>query len=424
MTKALALALSVALLAGHARATPSQAYCGGAFKEAGNQANCKSDYGCGTNCTKGKQDYDLCSSNKCERTTACPTVPGGYCTQCHCPAPNAWGFRKVAATTSNLATAYTRATKKAGSVATLVQSCPATVLFSKQSAVSASCAATLKVTAEIDGALTMKYSGSVQSVSSPDCGTANSCVAGVKTSIVVAAAKDSVAEFTYRAIRGSDWYEVVVALYKASNKAKPNLDSDTLIGVKAVRGDQITSSQCPTSKKHKVCGKSAEESYSCDSKGYITDVLTIPAAGDYYLAFYPGSYDRSGGTVLGATLTVKGFRLLPKTCKPVCNINATYSGATCTKVQCASSLVADADGDATNGCEKKLTAAPTTVPPTKKPTAQPTPGPTAVGNPCAYGTIGDCTPHPDTGLATSGGAGPILALGATLAAVSATVLLR
>ena len=145
------------------------------FKEAGG-ASCKSVYGCGTNCTTGKQDYDLCSSNKCERTTACPTVPGGYCTQCHCPVPNAWGlsFRKTAATTSNLATAYTRATKKAGSVATLVKSCPATVLFSKQKAVSASCAATLKVTAETDGALTMKYSGSVQSASSPDCATANS----------------------------------------------------------------------------------------------------------------------------------------------------------------------------------------------------------------------------------------------------------
>ena len=145
------------------------------FKEAGG-ASCKSVYGCGTNCTTGKQDYDLCSSNKCERTTACPTVPGGYCTQCHCPVPNAWGlsFRKTAATTSNLATAYTRATKKAGSVATLVQSCPATVLFSKQQAVSASCAAKLKVTVEIDGALTMKYSGSVKSVSSPDCATANS----------------------------------------------------------------------------------------------------------------------------------------------------------------------------------------------------------------------------------------------------------
>ena len=56
-----------------------------------------------------------------------------------------------------------------------------------------------------------------------------------------------------------------------------------------------------------------------------------------------------------------------------CNINATYSGATCTKVQCASSLLADADGDATNGCEKKVTAAPTSVSPTRRPTtAKPT----------------------------------------------------
>ena len=56
-----------------------------------------------------------------------------------------------------------------------------------------------------------------------------------------------------------------------------------------------------------------------------------------------------------------------------CNINATYSGATCTKVQCASSSLADADGDATNGCETKVTAAPTTVSPTRRPTtAKPT----------------------------------------------------
>ena len=41
---------------------------------------------------------------------------------------------------------------------------------------------------------------------------------------------------------------------------------------------------------------------------FTSDHFYIPSAGDYKLGFFAGSYDRTGGTVLGATLKVKAFQ--------------------------------------------------------------------------------------------------------------------
>ena len=42
---------------------------------------------------------------------------------------------------------------------------------------------------------------------------------------------------------------------------------------------------------------------------FTTDYFDIPGSGNYKLGFFVGSYDRSGGTVLGATLKVKKFQM-------------------------------------------------------------------------------------------------------------------
>ena len=42
---------------------------------------------------------------------------------------------------------------------------------------------------------------------------------------------------------------------------------------------------------------------------FTTDNFNFPASGNYKLGFFAGSYDYSGGTVLGATLEVKKFQI-------------------------------------------------------------------------------------------------------------------
>ena len=42
---------------------------------------------------------------------------------------------------------------------------------------------------------------------------------------------------------------------------------------------------------------------------YTNDYFDIPDLGNYKLGFFAGSYDRTGGTVLGATLKVKAFQM-------------------------------------------------------------------------------------------------------------------
>ena len=179
----------------------------------------------------------------------------------------------------------------------------------------------------------------------------------VSTAIVLAVAGE-VAEFTYKAVAGGDWYEAVVVLYKASQANSKNLDTDQIEAYRAIRGDQISASNCPTAFQHTVCDGSTPH-YVCDSDGYITDSLTVPSGGHHYLAFYAASYDRSGGTALGAKMMVKSFALLPSTCKAACNLGAVKPPQVCTAVTCTGTGK-NQDGDASNGCEHG--AAPTPAP--------------------------------------------------------------
>ena len=165
-----------------------------------------------------------------------------------------------------------------------------------------------------------------------------------------------VAEFSYMAVKVSDWYECVVVLFKQQGSSQ-NLDTDTIVAQKAIRGDKIGSgSNCPSSFTHDVCGGSTA-AYSCDSTGFITDVLTVASTGTHYLAFYAASYDRTGGTALGAKMVIKDFKLTPSTCSATCTAGAT-SAPTCTVVTCDSGF-ANTNSDASDGCETKTTEKPT-----------------------------------------------------------------
>jgi acetamidase/formamidase len=76
-----------------------------------------------------------------------------------------------------------------------------------------------------------------------------------------------------QALAGGDWFEVSIGLYD---------DSSNLKGCKVYRGNKMA--------------------------GFTNDHFNIPSTGNYKLGFFAGSYDRTGGTVLGATLKVKAFQ--------------------------------------------------------------------------------------------------------------------
>ena len=79
--------------------------------------------------------------------------------------------------------------------------------------------------------------------------------------------------FDYRAFAGGDWFEVAIGLYDASS---------SLQQCKVYRGNNMAD--------------------------FTSDYFNIPTVGNYKLGFFGGSYDYSGGTVLGATLQVKAFQ--------------------------------------------------------------------------------------------------------------------
>ena len=180
------------------------------------------------------------------------------------------------------------------------------------------------------------------------CGEANSCVGGVVTSKIEQAEEGQHAEFTYRAIGGNDWYEAVVVLYKSADGETRNLDTDEIVGVKSVRGDKISRRKCPTDNNHHDC-TGALVPYECDALGFIKDYLRFKSSGKFYLAFYMGSYDRTGGSVLGARMEIKHFKKLSASCGAECNQGADAAGE-CTEVTCDEGQT-DEDGLASNGCE-------------------------------------------------------------------------
>ena len=211
---------------------------------------------------------------------------------------------------------------------------PATALFSAQSN-AVICSGTKTKTVDPVGTVKWSYSGFVSHAPS-GCDKASSCVGGVTTSSSVQGTAGMIAEFTYKAVGGLDWYESIIVLYKQIGSSQ-NLDTDTIVTTKAIRGNRIQSGwACGVMARftHSVCGGSTPN-YACDSGSYITDIVTLASSGTHYLAFYAASYDRTGGGALGADMYIKGFQLLPATCTAACNQGA-VSTPTCTSVTCSS----------------------------------------------------------------------------------------
>ena len=76
--------------------------------------------------------------------------------------------------------------------------------------------------------------------------------------------------YDFEAQEGGNWYEVGVVL----------MQGGSVITQKLFRGKSGT---------------------------FIGTLATIPSTGSYFIRFFLGSYDRTGGTVLGARLIVNGF---------------------------------------------------------------------------------------------------------------------
>jgi len=126
---------------------------------------------------------------------------------------------------------------------------------------------------DADGTITSQFGASVTG-STGGCCTANSCVAAYFESQTASLTAGQKIYFDYQAFAGGDWFEVGACLYD---------DSDNLKQGKFYRGKAMDS--------------------------FTNDYFDIPAVGNYKLGFFVGSYDRSGGSALGATLKVKTFQV-------------------------------------------------------------------------------------------------------------------
>ena len=82
----------------------------------------------------------------------------------------------------------------------------------------------------------------------------------------------------YKATGGGDWYEAAIVLYEGIPPATVN---SVIVDARVVRGASISD--------------------------YKTESFTIPADGTYFLGFFTGSYDASGGGALGANMQVLAF---------------------------------------------------------------------------------------------------------------------
>ena len=133
---------------------------------------------------------------------------------------------------------------------------------------------------DADGVITSRFNALVNSAPAGCC-TANSCVGAYFESAPVKAEAGEKIYFDYQAIGGSDWFEVGVGIYDAGTSMA---DWGKLKGCKVFRGNAMTD--------------------------FTNDYFDVPSGGgNYKLGFFVGSYDRSGGTVLGATLKVKKFQM-------------------------------------------------------------------------------------------------------------------
>lgn len=120
---------------------------------------------------------------------------------------------------------------------------------------------------------TMKANGLVQA-SSSGCITANSCVMGMfETTKYSSLCKGDTIEAIYSAAQGGDWFEVAMGLYEGTPGYNP-----TFVEKMIYRGSVVSNAVAK---------------------------FTIPRSGDFFVRIFGASYDRTGGTVLGATLTLE-----------------------------------------------------------------------------------------------------------------------
>jgi len=96
------------------------------------------------------------------------------------------------------------------------------------------------------------------------------CIAGYADTDVYTLASGSTVTYDFAAQGGSDWYEVGVVL----------MQGGSVITQKLFRGK---------------------------SGSFSGTLATIGSTGSYFVRFFLGSYDRTGGTALGASLIVNGF---------------------------------------------------------------------------------------------------------------------
>jgi len=105
------------------------------------------------------------------------------------------------------------------------------------------------------------------------CCTANACVYAYVDTETIFATSGGTFSFQFGANAGGDWYEVAAILY--------SVPGPIIEDVKVFRGSVL------------VTG---------------TDEFTIQSNGDYFIRFFAGSYDATGGGALGAILRVDSFR--------------------------------------------------------------------------------------------------------------------
>ena len=106
------------------------------------------------------------------------------------------------------------------------------------------------------------------------CCQANSCVGAYFESKIASMRAGDKVYFDYQAFAGDDWFEVAIGLYD---------DMNHLEQCKVYRGNAMDD--------------------------YTNDYFDIPLSANYKLGFFAGSYDRTGGMQLGATLKVKAFQM-------------------------------------------------------------------------------------------------------------------
>jgi len=109
------------------------------------------------------------------------------------------------------------------------------------------------------------------------CCTANSCAFGYLDAESVEVGSGGKFVYNFDSQAGSDWYEVVVAVFKE----EVPLSGSILVDSKMYRGSSIT--------------------------GFDDEISFTGVPGSYFLRFFAASYDETGGRALGASLDVNSF---------------------------------------------------------------------------------------------------------------------